>query len=73
MTRLHTITEKVERDKTGLAASLFVHVDFDANWKAVDVRFSYKWKDNSTMDDVLTVLGDVVSAILTADKNAESS
>ena len=64
MTRLHTITQKIPREKTGLRGSFFVHVDFDDKERAVGVRFSTKWKDNSVMDDVLTALGDALTDII---------
>lgn len=65
MNRTETITQKVSKDSTGLAGSMFVHVDHLAG-KIVGVRFSNKWKDDSTMDNVLTALGDATTEIIQA-------
>lgn len=62
--RLQTITEKIPRDVTGLSASLFVHVDYEKDGKFSAVRFSEKGKDGSTLDSILTALGDVATDII---------
>lgn len=61
--RLHTVTEKIEREATGLNGALFVHVLFD-NHGTESVRFSAKGKDNSTLDRILISLGDAVTSII---------
>jgi hypothetical protein len=62
--RLHTITEKIDRETTTLNGSLFVHVDFDGAGTIKAVRFSFKGKDDSTLDRILITLGDAVTGIL---------
>ena len=62
MSRFLTVTEKIPRETTGLAGSLFVHVDH-VGGQIISVRFSIKWKDDSTMDAMLTALGDAVTDI----------
>ena len=62
--RLHTITEKIDRETTELNGSLFVHVDFDSAGTTKAVRFSFKGKDNSTLDRILMALGDAITGIL---------
>ena len=64
MTRHHTITEKIPGERTGLKAALFVHVDFTDAGRPDAVRFAEKGKDGSTLDTILTALGDTVTDIL---------
>jgi hypothetical protein len=64
MSRLQTITKKIERNITGLAGSLFVHVDFNAAGAVDAIRFSEKGKDDSTLDNVLVALGDATTDII---------
>ena len=64
MSRLQTITEKIDRKVTGLAGSLFVHVDFNAAGAVDAVRFSEKGKDDSTLDNILGALGDATTDII---------
>ena len=71
MSRLQTITEKVDREKTGLAGSLFVHVDFNAAGAVDAVRFSEKGKDLSTIDNILVALGDATTDIIARTAIAE--
>ena len=66
MSRLHTVTKKIERDVTGLNGSLFAHVDFDAGGVIVAVRFSEKGKDDSTLDHILAALGEAATDIIRA-------
>ena len=85
--RTRTIEQKISKEKTGLAASLFVHVDYvpakDFEGKESDdplpgfrvvtgVRFSEKRKDGSSLERVLSVIGDVVTSIIREDINASS-
>ena len=62
MTRTDTVTQKIDREATGLNGSLFAHIEHD-HGRIVAVRFSEKGKDNSTLDRILTALGDAVTAI----------
>ena len=61
--RCETLTVKVPRAATGLAGSLFAHVERDADFRVVAVRFSYKWKDDCTLDGALSALGEAVMAV----------
>ena len=62
--RLRTVTEKIPRQKTGLNASLFVHVDYTDAGQVDSVRYSEKGKDNSSLDAILTALGDATTDII---------
>lgn len=64
MNRLHTVTEKIEREDTGLAGGLFVHVNFGPLGGVDSVRFSHKQKDDSTLDKILVALGDAITRII---------
>ena len=63
MNRLHTITQKIGREQTGLNGSLFAHVDFSDTGMVDAVRFSEKGKDG-TLDKVFTALGDAATEII---------
>lgn len=63
--RLHTVTEKVTREETGLVTSLYVHVDFDDDGKAVSVDFStYGKLGNTQIADALKGIGKKINEIL---------
>ncbi len=68
MSRRLNITQKIDKDATGLNASMFVHGEYEfwhGKGRVVDVRFSNKKKESDhTLDRICTVLGDVVSDIL---------
>ena len=66
MSRLQTITKKIDRKITGLNGSLFVHVDFDDAGVIDAVRFSEKGKDDSTLDNILAALGDATTDVIRA-------
>ena len=67
MNRLATITEKIDRERTGLAAAIYVHVDYDpVTLAAHAVRVSTRRKENdNTLDQVVTAMSDVVTDVLT--------
>jgi hypothetical protein len=62
--RLHTITQKIGREQTGLNGSLFAHVDFRETGVVDAVRFSEKGKDSGTLDAIFTALGDAATEII---------
>ncbi len=62
--RREAITRKVPREATGLNGALFVHVTRDADFRVTGIRFSYKWKDDSALDQVLSELGEAASAVV---------
>lgn len=62
--RLRTVTEKIPREVTGLAGALYVHVNYTRDDKLRSIRFSFKGKDNSTLDNILVALSDKVSQII---------
>ena len=64
-TRYETITEKIDRDTTGLAGAIFVHVDH-VDGKVFGVRISTKWKDGHSFDKIATAIGDTVTDMLAA-------
>jgi len=65
MTRLITITEKVSREETGLVTSLYIHVDFDEDGRAVSVDFStYGKLGNTQIADALKGIGKKINGIL---------
>lgn len=65
MNRHRAITEKIDRETTGLNGAIYVHADLDDAGQPVSFRFSHKGKDDSTLDRILTALGDSVTGILT--------
>lgn len=72
MNRLETITEKIPRERTGLAGAVFVHMDYDHfTRQVVGFRISTKWKDGAAFDQVATALGDVLTEMVTAMKPSE--
>jgi len=64
MTRFLCINEKIDRKKTGLKAALYIHVDYTPDGKFHSIRFSEKKKDGSTLDNILTSLGDAATDII---------
>jgi hypothetical protein len=63
-TRLLTVTEKLPPEKTGFKASVFLHVDHTREGEIIGLRCSEKGKDGSTLDKLLTAIGDSATAIL---------
>ena len=71
-TRRRHITEKIGKEVTGLKSSLFVHVDYDGEpgaRKIIGIRYSEKGHDGSTLDAILTALGDTVTKIIREEIN----
>lgn len=64
MTRLQSVTEKIDRTTTGLAGAIFVHIDH-MDGRVHGVRISTKWKDGQSFDNVATALGDTLTSMLT--------
>lgn len=62
--RVHTITEKIDREVTGMNGAIYVHVDYDHAGQINGVYFSERGKDFSTLDKVFIALGRVVTAIV---------
>ena len=64
-TRCITISEKLDRQQTGMAGAMFVHVDCADDGIPMAVHFNHKWKDEeSHLDTVLSALGDTITDIL---------
>lgn len=61
--RLPAVTEKIGREITGLAGALYVHVTFQGD-RPHSVNFSHRQRDESTIDKILTALGDTVTDII---------
>ncbi len=61
--RTYTLTNKIPRDVTGLNGAVFVHVDH-LDGKIDAVRYSAKWKDNATMDNLLIALSDATTDMI---------
>lgn len=72
MSRQTAITEKISTERTGLRSSIFVHVALDSSMNVDEVSFSQKWKDEGTLDKVLSALGDTVTAIVRAVREARN-
>jgi hypothetical protein len=71
--RCQHITQKIPKERTGLSSSIFVHVDYVGDTGArtvIGVRMSEKGKSDSTLDKVLTALGDTLTAIIREEINA---
>ncbi len=62
--RFLTVTEKIERETTGLAGAIFVHVDHDGAGGIHGVRISCKWKDGAPFDRLANALGDSITGLL---------
>lgn len=65
--RTVTITEKIPTHKTGFKSSIFVHVDCrptSTGNRILGVRLNEKGKDGSTLDRLLTAIGDSVTDII---------
>jgi hypothetical protein len=62
--RREAITRRVPREATGLNGALFVHVTRDDDFRVTGIRFSYKWKDDSALDQVLSELGEAASEVV---------
>lgn len=62
--RTHTITEKIDRETTGLAGAIFVHVDHDGAGHVYGVRISTKWRDGEAFDLLANALGDAITGLL---------
>lgn len=66
-TRTEQISEKIDRKITGFNGSIFVHVDYIRKGdkkQMVAIRLSEKGKDGSTLDHVLTAIGDTLTDIV---------
>lgn len=61
MKRTLNETIKIGKGVTGLKSAVFVHVGRSEDGTLTDIRFSSAWKDGSTMDNLLTALGDAVT------------
>lgn len=64
-TRFHHIVQEIPREVTGLNGKCFVHVDHDDAGNVLNVSFSEKGKDQSTLDKVFEALGAATTDILT--------
>jgi hypothetical protein len=64
MTRLHTLTKKIDREETGMRGALFVHVNFDDYQRIVDVRISEKGKDGLPLDKITNAIGDAITSLI---------
>lgn len=66
MTRSHTETIRLGKEKTGLKAAIFVHVDYTPAGEITGVRLSHKSKEkDNVLDSLLTAIGDAVTDIVT--------
>lgn len=65
MSRCLTVSQKISREATGLAAPLYVHVDHDDKGMVLGVRLSHRQKErDNTLDAVLREIGDAVTEII---------
>lgn len=62
-TRINTVTQKIGGERTGFAASVFLHVDHDGP-EIIGIRFSENRRDGSTLDRLLHALGDEATSII---------
>jgi len=62
--RFITITKKIPKEITGLRSSLFIHIDHLPDGTLDSIRFSEKAKDGSSLDQILTALGDSATNII---------
>ena len=62
--RRNSVTQKIAREVTGLNGALFVHITFDHNSLPVEISISAKGKDDSTLDKILTAIGETATSII---------
>lgn len=60
MNRSLCINEKISKEKTGLKADLYIHVDHN-NGDFLQLRFSEKKKDGNALDTILAAFGDLAT------------
>lgn len=65
-TRLQTYTAKIGGERTGLRGAVYLHIDFDGRGIVHGVRLSEKGKDGSTLDSLLTAIGDEATIAMRA-------
>lgn len=66
-TRLENVTETIDREESGFNGSIFIHVDYmpsESGRKIYAIRLSEKGKDGSTLDNLLTAIGDKLTDIV---------
>ena len=63
-TRTQTINERIDPKITGLRASVYVHVDYDDNFRVTSIRLSEKAKDGFGLDPVFHAIGDRLTQII---------
>lgn len=71
--RTRTIEQKIPRTLTGLNGSIFLHLDYIGERGAAiitGIRCSEKGKDGSSLDKVLTAIGDGLTSIIREEINA---
>lgn len=64
MNRFICVREKIPKEKTGLKADLYIHIDHEPGGRIDSIRFSEKGRDGSTLDRILTALGDAATDII---------
>lgn len=57
-----TITHEIPQEVTGLRGKCFVHMDH-MDGKILGIRLSEKGKDDSTLDRLFHVLGDILTTL----------
>jgi hypothetical protein len=62
--RLHTLTQKITRERTGLKGAIFVHASFDDYRRIVDIRISEKGKDDLMPDKITNAIGDAITSLI---------
>ena len=60
--RFRTVTVEIPQSASGLATKAYAHVDYDSDGRAVEVRLCEKGKDNSSLDQILTAVGDAITS-----------
>jgi hypothetical protein len=66
-TRSLAVTEKIDREVTGLNGSIFVHTTLQEHgnrYLITSISLSEKSKDGSTLDHVFEALSDVLTSLL---------
>ena len=62
--RFGLYTSKVDQEITGLSGAIYVHLETEDFGRACAIRYSHKQKDDSTLDRILTGLGDCATDLI---------
>jgi hypothetical protein len=59
-------TSRIPPSSTGLSGAIYVHLEIADYGRATAIKFSHKQKDGSSLDRILTALGNCATQLLRA-------